>query len=260
MPQNPDIVLRLTKKETESDLKLTYLFDAKYRIDGKEKGVDVPPEDAINQMHRYRDAIYYTEHEKHGLKKEVIGGYILFPGDGSPADMQVARFYKSIDDVNIGAFPLRPKDETNRKLLEEFINRLLTTRANALLAQDNVIPQKGLKYIGDDAVFGKDELCLICYTAKDRLDKVLKSLLYYLRTGDKVGAFPYSLEVATVRKVILIPLNRNEDLYVYNVEGAGPRIVTGKYLREKGFDINEKDEIEPYLAYDLKDVVRKPQS
>lgn len=261
VPQKPDIVLRLTKKEPESDLKLTYLFDAKYRIDGKEKGVDVPPKDAINQMHRYRDAIYYTEHDKHGLKKEVIGGYILFPGDGSPANMQVARFYKSIDDVNIGAFPLRPKDKENRKLLEEFINRLLTTRANALLAQDNVIPQKGLKYSGDETIFGKDDPCLICYTAKDRLDKVLKSLIYYIRTGDKAGAFPYSPEVAAARKVILIPLNRDEDMYVFTVNGAGPRIVNGKYLKDKkGFDIKEENEAEPYLAYDLKDVSRIPRS
>lgn len=261
VPQKPDIVLRLTKKEPESDLKLTYLFDAKYRIDGKVKGIDVPPEDAINQMHRYRDAIYYTEHDKHGLKKEVIGGYILFPGDGSPANMQVARFYKSIDDVNIGAFPLRPKDKENRKLLEEFINRLLTTRANALLTQDNVIPQKGLKYSGDETIFGKDEPCLVCYTAKIRLDNVLKSLIYYIRTGDRDGAFPYSPEIAAIRKVILIPLNRDEDMYAYNVEGAGPRIANGKYLRdEKGFDIKEENEAEPYLAYDLKDASRIPRS
>lgn len=261
VPQKPDIVLRLTKKETESDLKLTYLFDAKYRIDGKEKGVDVPPEDAINQMHRYRDAIYYTEHEQKGLKKEVIGGYILFPGNGDPANMQIARFYKSIDDVNIGAFPLRPKDEDNRKLLEEFITRLLTARANALLAQDNIIPQKGLKYSGDETIFGKDEPCLVCYTAKARLDNVLNSLIYYVRTGDKDGAFPYSPEVAAISKVILIPLNRDDDTYVYEVDGSGPRIVNGKYLQDKkGFVIKKENEVEPYLAYDLRDVVRIPLS
>lgn len=261
VPQKPDIVLRLTKKETETGLKLTYLFDAKYRIDGKEKGVDVPPEDAINQMHRYRDAIYYTDHDKQGLKKEVIGGYILFPGNGDPANLQVARFYKSIDDVNIGAFPLRPKDKENRKLLEEFINRLLVTKANALLAQDNIIPQKGLKYIGDDTILGKDELCLICYTAKDRLEKVLRSRIYYLRTGDREGAFPYSPKVVAIQKVVLIPINRNEDAYVYDINGSGPRIANGKYLRdEKGFDIAKENEIEPYLVYELKNVIRLPQS
>lgn len=53
-------------------MKFTYLFDAKYRIDGKDRnGVDVPPEDAINQMHRYRDAIYYKDHKSDVLKKKL---------------------------------------------------------------------------------------------------------------------------------------------------------------------------------------------
>lgn len=38
----------------------------------------MPPDDAINQMHRYRDAIYYRDYVEAPLKKEVIGGYILF--------------------------------------------------------------------------------------------------------------------------------------------------------------------------------------
>ena len=93
VPQKPDIVLQLTKSDLQEGMKTTYLFDAKYRIDGKDKnGVDVPPEDAINQMHRYRDAIYYKDYQSDTLKKEVIGGYILFPGDGEPTDVAVSKF------------------------------------------------------------------------------------------------------------------------------------------------------------------------
>ena len=141
--QKPDIVLQLTKNDLQKGMKMTYLFDAKYRIDGKQRGlnVDVPPEDAINQMHRYRDAIYYKDLKNEGLKKEVIGGYILFPGDGEPADVAVSKFYKTIDEVNIGAFPLRPKDQHNRQLLEHFIGELIDTKAQQTIA--NVIPQKG---------------------------------------------------------------------------------------------------------------------
>lgn len=142
VPQKPDIVLRLTKNDLQKNMKMTYLFDAKYRIDGKNKdGVDVPPDDAINQMHRYRDAIYYKDYSSDALKKEVIGGYILFPGDGKPLDVQNARFYKSIDEVNIGSFPLRPKDEYNRKLLEDFIAKLIETKSQETIS--HVIPQKG---------------------------------------------------------------------------------------------------------------------
>lgn len=141
VPQKPDIVLQLTKNDLQQGMKMTYLFDAKYRIDGKDKGVDVPPEDAINQMHRYRDAIYYKDYDANALKKEVIGGYILFPGDGEPNDVAVSKFYKTIKEVNIGAFPLRPKDVENRKLLENFIDKLIHTKSYETIA--HVIPQKG---------------------------------------------------------------------------------------------------------------------
>ena len=141
VPQKPDIVLQLTKNDLQQGMKMTYLFDAKYRIDGKDKGADVPPEDAINQMHRYRDAIYYRDYDTNALKKEVIGGYILFPGDGEPNDVAVSKFYKTIKEVNIGAFPLRPKDVENRKLLENFIAELIHTKSYETIA--HVIPQKG---------------------------------------------------------------------------------------------------------------------
>lgn len=141
VPQKPDIVLQLTKNDLQQGMKMTYLFDAKYRIEGKDKGVDVPPEDAINQMHRYRDAIYYKDYDANALKKEVIGGYILFPGDGEPNDVAVSKFYKTIKEVNIGAFPLRPKDVENRKLLENFIDELIHTKSYETIT--HVIPQKG---------------------------------------------------------------------------------------------------------------------
>ena len=152
--QKPDIVLQLTKQDLQKDMKMTYLFDAKYRIEGRTpSGVDTPPEDAINQMHRYRDAIYYKEHSSNELKKEIIGGYILFPGDGQKADVEVSKFYKTISEVNIGAFPLRPKDKENRKLLEHFIKELIETKSSTTISK--VIPQKGAFIeVGDRVLIG----------------------------------------------------------------------------------------------------------
>ena len=154
VPQKPDIVLQLTKNDLHRDMKMTYLFDAKYRIRGKDSnGVDNPPDDAINQMHRYRDAIYYKEYESAPLKKEVIGGYILFPGDGETADVEVSKFYKTIGEVNIGAFPLRPKDDRNRELLEHFIKELIETKSVDTVSQ--VIPQKGaIVQVGNRVLIG----------------------------------------------------------------------------------------------------------
>ena len=145
VPQKPDIVLQLTKHDLQKDMKMTYLFDAKYRISGEVNGVDTPPDSAINQMHRYRDAIYYNDKQANALKKEIVGGYILFPGNAkTKEDVEKSGFYKSISEVNIGAFPLRPKDEENRKLLVSFIKELIGMRATTII--QDVIPQKGVVF------------------------------------------------------------------------------------------------------------------
>ncbi len=136
VPQKPDIVLQLTKDDLQEGMKLTYLFDAKYRLE-KDGANDVPPDDAINQMHRYRDAIYYnSKRQDEKIKKEVIGGYILFPGQMD----DTSRFRRSIDEVNIGAFPMRPGDNQH-ELLASFIKELLNKHAVEIVEQ--VIPQKG---------------------------------------------------------------------------------------------------------------------
>ena len=176
VPQKPDIVLQLTKDDLQKGMKMTYLFDAKYRIEGRtERGVDTPPEDAINQMHRYRDAIYYKDcmAGDEALKKEVVGGYILFPGDGSPVDVAKARFQQSLDEVNIGAFPLRPKDKANRELLVKFIDRLIGMASTEML--ENSIPQKGLYYT---PTAPRDEMYMVL-----ALDKEVNSNMQTIVSG-----------------------------------------------------------------------------
>ena len=181
--QKPDIVLQLTKHDQQKDMKMTYLFDAKYRIEENVNGVDTPPEDAINQMHRYRDAIYYKEHSSNELKKEVIGGYILFPGDGQRADVEVSKFYKTIGEVNIGAFPLRPKDVENRELLVQFIESLIGKASTEIL--DDSIPQKGLYYTHDEP---KDAVYMILTLDEDvnkDVDAILKGRASTIIMGRK---------------------------------------------------------------------------
>lgn len=174
VPQKPDIVLQLTKDDIEKGMKMTYLFDAKYRInDRTDTGVDTPPDDAINQMHRYRDAIYYKENKEgdNSLKKEVIGGYILFPGNGEPKEVAKAKFQQSLDEVNIGAFPLRPNDVENRKLLVKFIESLIGKNSTEIL--DESIPQKGLYYTSEEP---KDTIYMIL-TIDDEVNESLDAVL-----------------------------------------------------------------------------------
>lgn len=144
--QRPDIVLRITKNDLKEKYVLTYLYDAKYRLasDEKEGSPDLPTEDSINQMHRYRDAIYYVNKEKVKPEKEVIGAYILFPGSGEIETIKNLDYYKSIESVNIGAFPLRPNDYTNRSLLEDHLKTIIGLDTESAL--NDVSPQKESSY------------------------------------------------------------------------------------------------------------------
>jgi predicted component of viral defense system (DUF524 family) len=103
--QNPDLVLRLHRNDLPRKPVYTWIFDAKYRIYNNDA-----PNDAVNQMHRYRDAIIWSK-EVGGAGpylREGIGAYVLYPGN----DQLTKAKYPQIDSIkktNIGAFPLRPE-------------------------------------------------------------------------------------------------------------------------------------------------------
>ena len=167
--QRPDIVLRLSK-ENDGNMKYTYLFDAKYRIaDTDENGnsftnhYDLPPADDIDQMHRYRDAIYYTEEgrDREHLKKEIIAGYVLFPGRIPLEAMENGDYYYQQSNrlIGIGAFPLRPDQEKHAKdgsiiidtnsseqALRKQIRHWLEGNNGRERLLEESIPQKGLEY------------------------------------------------------------------------------------------------------------------
>ncbi len=168
VPQKPDIVLRLTKADVEKGIEMTYLFDAKYRLE--ENGN--PPEDTINQMHRYRDAIYYLESDDATLKKEVIGGYILFPGDDSKDDFAKSKLYESINKVNIGAFPLRPDiDGTKDSLLRDFLRSIISKPRRDILMGS--IPQRGLNYTDEPVLEGEYFLSAIDTKVNNNVEELM---------------------------------------------------------------------------------------
>jgi hypothetical protein len=153
--QRPDIVLNIRK--SGSEFMLTYLYDAKYRVydDLREDAVDLtdePVPDAINQMHRYRDAIYYGQNKQYAAK-EIIGGYVLFPGRGDDSDIRNKYFFKSIGSVNIGAFPLLPHTNKAKEgvLLKEHLKMVIHEKTQYQQIADS-IPQKGLSYQSEQEV------------------------------------------------------------------------------------------------------------
>lgn len=154
--QEPDIVLRITKNDLKEKLQFTYLFDAKYRLvsEDTENGRDFPPDDAINQMHRYRDAIFYQDdQESNKPKKEVIGAYVLFPSADDSAVVENLYFQKSISKVNIGAYPLIPgsKKSYNSTLLKKFLKATLEEKESLNILKEDVVPFKAMRYEDPDA-------------------------------------------------------------------------------------------------------------
>lgn len=105
--QIPDIFLEAT---FENGKTMRWIFDAKYRI-WENEGKDLAPDDAINQMHRYRDALIHIDKTGEGWKEKsrpVLGAFVLYPGwfDENQTDNP---YNNSIEDVGIGAFPLLPE-------------------------------------------------------------------------------------------------------------------------------------------------------
>ncbi len=107
--QKPDILL---EAEFPAGDKFIWLFDAKYRIRDDHKLDDYVPDDAINQMHRYRDALIYQQHQNgmSGHSRPVFGAFALYPGyyPQSVSNVEQNPYHKAVRDIGIGAFPLVP--------------------------------------------------------------------------------------------------------------------------------------------------------
>ncbi|AFG36968.1 DUF2357 domain-containing protein [Spirochaeta africana] len=103
--QQPDIVLRLERSDLAGCPVYTWIFDAKYRLSDRQDA----PDDAVNQLHRYRDAILWSNPgiQSVSISRESIGGYVLYPGT-EQANPQRSAQLASIATSNIGAYPLRP--------------------------------------------------------------------------------------------------------------------------------------------------------
>ena len=114
--QCPDIFLEITMPSGD---KVRWVFDAKYRIDANKdkswprKGIDTVPDDAINQMHRYRDSlIHISKADEDGetdKSRPVIGAFALYPGWFENQGENDNPYGESIEAVGIGAFPLLPR-------------------------------------------------------------------------------------------------------------------------------------------------------
>ena len=124
IPQKPDILIRF---EDDGWPIIQLIADAKYRIDASDQYRQQfksfgPPTDAINVLHRYRDAILESdadESEPRKLKRSVVQAAALFPMNrSSNEDFRDSRLWQSLQRLGVGAIPVLP---SNTALLKEWL-------------------------------------------------------------------------------------------------------------------------------------------
>lgn len=153
--QKPDIVLEVTlpksassKSDSSEEKQFIWLFDAKYRIkteknrfdDSNEdiESTDYVPDDAINQMHRYRDALIRITDEQPSMagkkSRPVFGAFALYPGFFDQS-RDVNPYTDAIEEIGIGAFALLPSQTDSNycgyKWLLNFLKAQIGTGSNA---------------------------------------------------------------------------------------------------------------------------------
>ena len=247
--QRPDIVLNISRKSGE--VVLTYLYDAKYRVindraldkdfeeqDAKEllqlSGGDYPPTDAINQMHRYRDAIYYSKDHERYRSKEVIGGYILFPGRGDDKSVRDRYYSKSVEDVNIGAFPLLPNSDKKKEgsLLREHLYKILMEKATTESHVAKAKPQRTLAYISEDEKAGMiDDLVMVAKAGSNEKRSWTFEKCWYNIPLDKIADSP----ILQAKYLLLVVGNEEETGNIRKIVKTRHDVWTKERLLKEGY-------------------------
>lgn len=134
--QKPDMVITIERPHWPS---VRLLLDAKYRLDQsdyyrKSYGAPGPPEDAINVLHRYRDAILEEDSSKN-LTRSVIQGAAVYPYHEENGEFGKSRLWSSLERLGIGAIPLLPEET---KYLDKWLDKML--RRGGWSVADTVIP------------------------------------------------------------------------------------------------------------------------
>lgn len=112
LTQQPDMMITVQDDRWPA---FQMVMDAKYRVDASEEYIGKyktpgPPEDAINVLHRYRDAILEKSEDIYKQpKKTVIQAAALFPfRESIPGTYGQSRLAQSLEHIGIGAIPMLP--------------------------------------------------------------------------------------------------------------------------------------------------------
>lgn len=238
--QKPDNILSINKDGSEKAYE--FIFDGKYRIDTTEgykatyHGVGPKTED-INTMHRYRDAIVYENKKTNTNENCIFGAFVLFPYNNEE-EFRNHDFYRSIEEVNIGAIPFLP---SSTKLMEEFLDELINESSYSTFerALDQVGKEEYLKdeyftnrnvLIGPVKDYKQLEVSLqerFYHVPKSKAN-LIKHNIEYVALAQSIKAFKdeagityygkvESIEEVKRNEITEIPKNSDEPYYLINI-------------------------------------------
>jgi hypothetical protein len=127
VPQQPDMMITFHDPEWPE---MNLIVDAKYRIDNSQKyyeqyGSSGPPDEAINVLHRYRDAILDSKASCDLPKRTIVQAAAFFPyREKSPGAYTKSRLWMALDRIGIGAVPFLP-GLAESKYLRKWLRKIL---------------------------------------------------------------------------------------------------------------------------------------
>ena len=150
IPQRPDMQITI---EEPGWPKLHLILDAKYRLTLDDRYVEQfgspgPPTDAINAMHRYRDAVLEMDgldDDRAGHRRSVVQAAAVFPyrdHEGEPT-FESGRLWRALEKIGVGAVPLLPESE-------DYLKAFLATGLNrgGWATADATIDHAGVRRAG----------------------------------------------------------------------------------------------------------------
>jgi predicted component of viral defense system (DUF524 family) len=238
--QKPDILLEATLKSGD---KFIWLFDAKYRVNHQEingSTVDKVPEDAINQMHRYRDALIHQNiGDQHATKsRPVFGAFALYPGAFKQTVDNVTTnpYTQSIREVSIGAFPLLPPAgaaDCGTAWLKQYLTEKLGNTSESLNSDDFYVADASRIPLYGTQTTRHKNLCFIAFAAvssrsKEYIENIRsgKATWYHTRESQIPAA------VISELNSVVIPTYNQETLkvdawYIYPIKTFRKRLRKG---------------------------------
>ena len=223
-------------------------------------GKDASPRDAIDEMHRYRDAILYRRGDtilQQPNRRETIGAYVLFPGRSGNRSYE----YKEKCEIeNIGAIPLLPGEDGEAKLLS-FIQTIVTKRSpNEHLGK--VIPTRGTTVVIGTADM---EYVIVGYCkSPEHWQWIQSNNKYNMRIDDKNGTV-LGVPNLLYAKYVLIHSEREPNTNkLFEIKPYSAQLCSRKKLLESGYPSDDSAKNSPnanghYLIVSLSPVDKNNQ-